>query len=148
MRKTTKKAAGVKVKKAAKPAASAGSEVDLFMSTLEHPLKKEIEAVRAVMRSASPTIAEGVKWNAPSFRTADYFATVNLRSREAVQLVFHTGAKVKKDAKPPRIEDEAAAGLVKWLAKDRCLVTLGAGREFSANRGAFETLIREWIASL
>ena len=128
--------------------AAADSEVDVFMSRLEHPLKKEIEAVRAVMRGVSPTIEEGVKWNAPSFRSTDYFATVNLRSREAVQLVFHTGAKVKKDAKPPRIEDEAAAGLVKWLAKDRCLVTLGAGREFNAKREAFETLIREWVASL
>jgi hypothetical protein len=37
------------------------------------------------------------------------------------------------------------AGLLKWLANDRCLVTLGAGKDIQARRAAFEAVVREWI---
>ena len=50
--------------------------VDDFMRALKHPLKKEIEAVRRIILSVSPDIQKGIKWNAPSFRTTDYFATL------------------------------------------------------------------------
>ncbi|XXF80769.1 DUF1801 domain-containing protein [Myxococcaceae bacterium GXIMD 01537] len=118
--------------------------VDAFLRELEHPLKQEIEAVRRIILDAAPEIREAIKWNAPSFRTTDFFATFNLRSKEGVQLVFHTGAKVKATAKTG-LPIEDPAGLLKWLAKDRCLVTLGAGPEIEARRAAFEAIVREWI---
>ena len=37
------------------------------------------------------------------------------------------------------------AGLLKWLAKDRCLVTLGVGKDIQIKRAAFEAVVREWI---
>jgi hypothetical protein len=37
------------------------------------------------------------------------------------------------------------AGLLKWLAKDRCLVTLGVGKDIQIKRAAFEAIVREWI---
>lgn len=117
--------------------------VTAFMAKLDHPLKADIESVRRMLLDASPRIREGIKWNAPSFRTSEYFATVNLRSRDRVQLVFHLGAKVKDGTKDMRIADPA--GLIKWLAKDRCLVTLGAGEDIRANRAAFQALVRAWI---
>lgn len=117
-----------------------------FLRKLEHPVKTEIEAVRKAILGVSPSIGEGVKWNAPSFRTTDYFATFNLRSRDRVQLVFHRGAKVKTDGKELRIAD--SAGLVEWVTKDRCLVTLGAGKEVAANRKAFAAIVRAWIKQL
>jgi hypothetical protein len=85
-----------------------------------------------------------VKWKSASFRTTDFFATVHLRSTDCVQLVFHTGAKVKATAKTG-IEIPDPAHLLKWLAKDRCLVTLGAGADIARNRTALEALVREWI---
>lgn len=118
--------------------------VDAFMQKLDHPLKKEIESVRTIILGVSPAIREGIKWNAPSFRTSEYFATVNLRSRESVQIVLHLGAKVREiPAKGLQIDDPR--GLLKWLAKDRCMITLGAGREFTANRAALESIIGTWI---
>lgn len=119
-------------------------DLDDFMRELDHPLKSDIETVRRIILSVDPGISEAIKWNAPSFRTTDFFATVNLRSRECVQLIFHTGAKVKATAATGiRIADPA--GLLKWLAKDRCLVTLGAGKDIKAKRAAFEAVVREWI---
>jgi uncharacterized protein YdhG (YjbR/CyaY superfamily) len=128
-------------------AEGAGSQtnpgVAAFLRELDHPLKKEIESVRRILLGVSPSIREGVKWNAPSFRTSEYFATFFLRSRDSVQLVFHLGAKVKDGTQRRRSADPA--GLAKWLATDRCLVTLGRGKEIAGNRAAFEAFVRQWI---
>ena len=95
----------------------------------------------------SPEIREGINWNEPSFRTTDYFATFFLRPQDRDQLIFHMGAKVKDNStKGMKIADPA--GLIKWLAKERCLVTVGAGKEIAANRAAFEAIIREWLAQM
>ncbi|MEX0643765.1 MAG: DUF1801 domain-containing protein, partial [Parvularculaceae bacterium] len=146
---TKKSATAAKATKA--PAKSGGAQFDpavaAFLKALDHPLKKEIEAARLIILGASPTIREGIKWNAPSFKTTDWFATLNLRSKESVQLIFHTGAKVKESAtKGLAIADPK--GLLKWLAKDRAMVTLGAGAEIAANRRAFEALVRAWIMAM
>ncbi len=37
------------------------------------------------------------------------------------------------------------AGLLEWLAKDRCLVTLSDGKDLRAKRAALQALLREWI---
>ncbi len=109
-----------------------------------HPLAKEIEAARRIILAADPAICEGVKWNAPSFRTEkEWFATVNLRSKDALQLVFHLGAKARPDLKAFKVADPN--GLMKWLGKDRAMVTLGAGRDIAANKKAFDAIVRVWI---
>lgn len=121
--------------------------VEALLDGLDHPLQSEISAVRQIMLAASPAISEGVKWNAPSFRTAkDWFATTNLRSKDKLQLVFHLGAKVRPGHKRFALADPN--GLVKWLADDRAMVTLGAGRDIGKNRKAFEAIVRAWIKHL
>jgi hypothetical protein len=109
-----------------------------------HPLAKEVEAARRIILAADPAISEGVKWNAPSFRTEnEWFATVNLRSKDVLQLVFHLGAKARPDLKAFKVADPN--GLIKWLGKDRAAVTLGAARDIAANKKAFDAIIRAWI---
>jgi uncharacterized protein YdhG (YjbR/CyaY superfamily) len=121
--------------------------VTAFLRKLHHPLKKDIEAVRRIILAVSPAIREGIKWNGPSFRTTEYFATVFLREQDKVQLIFHKGGKVKDNSTAgAQITDPA--GLIKWLARERCLVTLGVGKDIQANRSAFETIVREWIRQL
>jgi hypothetical protein len=133
--------------KTADKTAQADGDVAAFMRTLEHPLKKEIAAARAAILGVSPTIGEGIKWNAPSFRPSDYFATVNLRSHDTLQLIFHTGAKAKNiSMKGAGIPDPD--GLVKWLADDRCMITLGRGKAFEGHRAAFEAIVRTWIGQM
>ncbi len=120
------------------------TDVIAYLRDLKHPLKKEIEAVRRIVLGVSPAIGEGVKWNAPSFRTEkEYFATVNMRAKESVQLIFHLGAKASPNLKTFKIADPK--GLMKWLSKDRALVTLGAGRDIPANRAALEAIVRAWL---
>ncbi|HEV7693372.1 MAG TPA: DUF1801 domain-containing protein [Hyphomonadaceae bacterium] len=120
-------------------------DASTFLAALDHPLKGDIEAVRKIVLSASPEIADGVKWNSLSFRKSDWFATVNLRSKDVVQLVFHTGAKVKDN---PKLDIPDPGGLLLWLAKDRALVTLGAGKTLKANAKAFEAIVKAWMKNV
>lgn len=130
---------------AKKAPAKAKSEptADAFMAALDHPLDADYAAVRKAILAADKTIADGVKWNSLSFRTSEWFATVNLRSRDTVQLVLHLGAKTGKEAAADAIPDPK--GLLKWLGKDRALATLGTGAALKANLPAFKTLVKAWI---
>ncbi len=138
--------ADAKPKKAAKKAVKqpADDAVGAYLRELKHPLKTEIEAVRLIILGVSPAIGEGIKWNVPSFHTEkDWFATFNVRSKDSMQLIFHLGAKKRPDLKAFKLADPN--GLVKWLGKDRAMVTLGAGRDIPANRKALEAIVRAWI---
>lgn len=141
-RKAVKKAAARKA--AARKAGEADDAVGDYLRDLKHPLKKEIEAVRLIMLGVNPAIDEGIKWNVPSFRTEkEWFATFNVRAKDSIQLIFHLGAKTRSDQKAFKLADPD--GLVKWLGKDRAMVTLGAGRDIPANRKALEAIVRAWI---
>ena len=119
-------------------------DVDAFMQTLDYPLKAELEAVRAIILAADPGIAEGIKWNSPSFRTTEYFATFNLRSNDAVQLILHFGAKVN-DISAAGVAIDDPNGLLTWLAKDRATIKFDDMKTITANGTALVKVVRQWI---
>ncbi|QYK54306.1 MAG: DUF1801 domain-containing protein [Fimbriimonadaceae bacterium] len=122
-------------------------EVDDFMRMLEHPLHAELSALRALIMAVDSGIEEGIKWNAPSFFYRDYFATFNLRSTDKIQAIFHTGAKVKASA-TEGLEIDDPYGTMKWLAKDRCMLTLQDMADLEAKRESLESIIRQWIQQM
>ena len=127
--------------------ADTSEAVDAFMAGLVHPHKAAVEAVRRVILGADRSIRDGVKWNAPSFRTTEYFATVNLRAKEGIQVVMHLGAKVKElPAGGVRIEDPA--GMLKWLGKDRAVVAFADAAEVTRNTAVLQEIVRAWIGHL
>ena len=87
------------------------------MLQLEHPHKPAIELLRKLMLGVDPSVREGIKWNAPSFRTSEYFATTYLRSKTGIGLILHLGAKVR----------EPADGGVAFNDPDKLLEWLGNG---------------------
>lgn len=115
-------------------------DVDGLLDELKHPQRKEIDAVRKAIGGADKSIVEGVKWNAPSFRTTEWFATVNLRSKNDLQVILHLGAKVRASQKRPVIADPN--GLLKWLANDRAVATVS---DTPADRKALAAIVRQWI---
>ena len=119
--------------------------VDAFMSALKHPFKDEIQAIREAVLDADPSIAEGIKWNAPSFRTTEYFATTNLREKNGVGIILHLGAKVR-DVAPDGMPIEDPRKLLKWLARDRAMIVFNDMKDFKAKQAAFVGIIRSWIA--
>lgn len=128
-------------------AADTTRAVDDLMRALEHPLKKEIEAIRASVLAADPAIEEGVKWNAPSFRTTEYFATVNLREKKGIGIILHLGAKAR-DLPPGGLAVEDPERLLKWLARDRAMAVFEGMEDFRARQAAFERIVRQWIAQV
>ncbi|MGB2833021.1 MAG: DUF1801 domain-containing protein [Methylotenera sp.] len=117
-----------------------------FMANLAHPLKAEIEAVRAIILAADANITECIKWNAPSFYFKDDFATFKLRPAETIQVVLHTGAKVKTEANVLKINDPA--GLLKWASKDRCVATFSDMKDIETKKEAFTAIITQWIKQI
>ena len=131
---------------APKAAGSGENEVDRFMAALDHPLKAEIEAIRALILGADRRIKESVKWNAPSFSIDDHFATLKLYPPAAVQVVLHTGARVKSNSTAMEIRDPSS--LLKWAAVDRCLATFSSMEDVTSNGPAFEAILKQWIEQL
>lgn len=124
-------------------------DLDAFLASKAHPLEGEIHQVRKLILGLSPSIREEIKWNSISFRNeSDFFATVHLRAQSTVQLILFTGVKKKPTAETGVPVEDPAAIIEKWLAKDRCLVSLGAGNAFKANRAALATLVKVWIRSV
>ena len=131
------------------PARLAGADtteaVDAFMASLKHPFKAEIESIRGTILGAAPGIHEGIKWNSPSFRTTEYFATVNLREKFGIGVILHLGAKVKKlPAGGIAIADPGK--LLKWLGKDRAMVVFTDKSDLKAKNAGFAKIIRQWMA--
>jgi hypothetical protein len=124
--------------------------VDRWLEALDHPQKPTIAALRTLVCSVDPSIEEGIKWNSPSFRTRESFATVNLRTKappgrstSPVALILHLGAKKRARAKP---EISDPNGLLKWLGDDRAMLSFADLSDLEARRGAVESLIEQWIA--
>ena len=118
--------------------------VDAFMSELLHPHKTEVEAIRRVILSAAPGVYEGIKWKSPSFRTHEYFATVNLREKNGVAVILHLGAKVR-DIGPGGVPIKDPNGLLRWLAKDRAMVVFKDMKDLTAKEASFEGVVQQWI---
>ena len=125
--------------------ADAGTrDVEAFLGQLDHPLKDGIEALRGIILGAGAGISEGIKWNSPSFRTTEWFATVNIR-KDALMLILHLGAKTRDaGVAASRIDDPS--GLLKWLGRDRAAVTFPDLKSVKDRRAALAQLVRQWTA--
>ena len=126
--------------------------VDEFMRGLDHPLAPALVLIRSTIRKASPRIAEGIKWNSPSFYLKEseaHFATVNVHARpkkgDGVGVILHRGAKVSS-APGPKIEDPD--GILEWLGKDRAAAWFFDLREVRAKKVALADVVRQWIGQL
>lgn len=113
------------------------------MASLDHPLNAEIEAARMAILGVDKSISDGVKWNSLSFRTTEWFAIVNLRSRDGVQLILHLGAKAGKAADREAIPDPK--GLLAWKGTDRAIATLGSGATLKANLPTLRAILKAWL---
>lgn len=123
----------------AKP--STKDDVDAFLRDLEHARKDEIEAVRAIIRTADKKLVEKIKWNAPSYGYGDDRITFRLQPKDQVQLVFHRGAKKRVDEF--RFDD--ATHLLQWVAEDRAVVTFTGADDIRAKKTKLTKLVKAWM---
>lgn len=117
--------------------------VDDYLAALQHPQKAELEAVRAVVMSADPSIHEGVKWNAPSFWRGEWFATFHLRARGGLMLIIHRGAKARSAEPTPYVEDPEE--VLQWITNDRCSVMFESMTAVQQKAAPLRAAIKRWV---
>ena len=100
-------------------------QVEQYLSTLEHPMKAELEALRAIILGANAKISERIKWNAPSYYYREDIVTFGppARKPDEILLVFHHPAVVK-----------ISSDLLQGDYKDRRLAIFKSMAEVEANR--------------
>ena len=117
--------------------------VNVYMESLEHPLKPVIEGIRQTILEADQGITEGIKWNAPSFYCHGWFATFHLRVKKGVQIVLHHGAKIRNDTTLSSTLDDSSR-LLNWPSKDRAIVNFVSIEDFQSKEKAFKKIIKQW----
>ncbi|MBK6629283.1 MAG: DUF1801 domain-containing protein [Flavobacteriales bacterium] len=110
----------------------------------QHPLRKAIDALRALILSVDPSIVEGVKWNTASYRTTDWFATLNgPRHVKEPMIILHAGAKAKGVMLKDRIPDPE--GMLKWIGNDRAQVVFKDAADIKAKQNVLRAIVSAWI---
>jgi uncharacterized protein YdhG (YjbR/CyaY superfamily) len=81
-------------------------QVEVYMKSLKHPMKKEVEALRQIILKAHKKIGEEIFWKAPTFfytgemkpfNPKEYkrlIVAFNLFKKDCIRLIFLNGAKV------------------------------------------------------
>lgn len=120
--------------------------VDIFMEKLDHPYKDAVNRLRTLIKGINVEICEEIKWNAPSYKLADHFATFKLHPTKTIQIVLHRGAKPKPLDKAFMLDDQH--NILKWVAADRCVITLNSSKQATDLEIEVCKLISEWIKQL
>lgn len=119
----------------------AQAEVEKFISTLPKPQRELVAAVRAMILSADPKLAERIKWNAPSFGYgSEDRITFNLR--KGVMLIFHRGAKTEGDV---AFVFKDPSDLVEWINNERGTVTFASLADAQTSEAKFVKLVKAWL---
>ena len=117
--------------------------VDAFREGLDPSIRAMIDALRAIVAGACPSLTERIKWNAPSFALDDDDRiTLGVERKGGVRIVLHRGARLK-DASAFHFED--LGRLAKWPAPDRGVIQFKDFAAIEAQRAALTDLCHRWI---
>jgi len=105
------------------------------MDKQEPAVRKEIDAVRKLIKKSAPSLNERIKWNAPSYYTSVDLFTFGPYKNNRILLVFHHPSVVK--IKSPLLEG---------TFKDRRLMYFNSSKEAVKNEKELTRIIRELIS--
>lgn len=120
--------------RAKKKKPSDAEQVSHYMEQLEHPLKAEIEAVRAIIKAADSRLSERIKWNAPSYYSKADLLTFHIQRAKNVHLVFHHPAIV-----------QIQSNMLEGDYKDRRMVYFNSMEEINAGKKELENILKTYI---
>jgi hypothetical protein len=116
-----------------------------FLKSLAHARKVEIEEMRAAILKADPKIGEQVKWNAPSFIwNGDDRVTMRLHPGDRIELIFHRGAKPKRD---PDFTFSDPTGFIEWVTHDRGVLKIPDQKFLKANKSKIAKVALAWMCA-
>ena len=130
----------------AKPKLSNIELVNAYIEQLQEPTKEIVKALRKIILSTDPEIAEEIKWNAPSFYYTGemkpfdpkeyrrHIIVMNLNKR--ILMVFPSGAKI-----------DNSSGLLTGDYKDgRRLVDVKTMDDVKSITPALQSAIKDWLS--
>lgn len=124
---------------------SKSKEVNAFLDNLAHPLRTEIDYLRELILSAHAQLEENVKWNGPNFvYEGEDRITMRIHPPKQVQLIFHRGAKVKKQPETRLIED--TNNLLEWRGNDRAIIGFKTIEDIKKQQNSLQAIIVQWLA--
>ncbi|MBU6412295.1 MAG: hypothetical protein KGS45_02380 [Planctomycetes bacterium] len=132
----------------ASPEASiADDAVAAMLSSYDAKTRAVVKAIHKDV-AAIKGVDVGVKWNSVSFRVGDtWFGTVNVRAKEGILLVLHTGAERKSDIKGQVGEMKGAAEL-KWLGVERAVVGVESASVWKRKWKVLRGVVSEWVMNV
>ncbi len=135
---TTKTAAKQKTTKAKTVKPSDEEQVSNWLNQLEPEVRKEIDALRKIIKTSSSQLNERIKWNAPSYRYLQLdIVTFGPHKTHKLLLVFHHPEVVK-----------IASPLLEGDYKDRRLVHFKSKADAEKNKKEIARIINEIIKSI
>lgn len=69
-------------------------EVERFLSDADHPLMDAIREARKVILRADKRVTETIKWKSPTFVFEGNIASIEMRVKKHVSVLFHQGASI------------------------------------------------------
>ena len=113
-------------------------QVAEWMENLDAKMKPAVEAVRKIIKAASPKLNERIKWNAPSYYYKEDLVTFGpQRGQDKIILVFHHPNIVK-----------IKSTLLTGDYKDRRLTHFNSLAEIKAGKKELEKIIGELVKML
>ena len=112
-------------------------QVNAWLNKLDPKVKVEIDAVRKIIKNASPQLNERIKWNAPSYYYKDDIVTFGPYKLDKILLVFHHPVVVKVKSK-----------LLEGEYKDRRLLYFKNKAEAEKNKNKLVRIINEIVKSI
>lgn len=122
-------------------------EVTQFLDELQHPLRPEIELLRAIILAACPTLTENIKWNGPNYSLNNQdLLTMRIQPPKQIQLVLHRGAHKQTQPQERLIQDQS--GLLVWKENDRAVISLKKQADIHKSKTDLTRIVKDWIAAV
>ncbi|MBK6284962.1 MAG: DUF1801 domain-containing protein [Draconibacterium sp.] len=127
-----------------KPETELNKEVTIFLDSLNHPLRKEIEALRNLILSSNNLLQENIKWNGPNYSWCDQDRiTMRIQPPKQIQVIFHRGAKKLQQPQNRLINDET--NFLNWKENDRAVVSFKSFDEIENSKNILQKVVSDWL---
>lgn len=119
-------------------------EVTEFLDKLDHPFRKEIEELRAMILESYPGMEEDIKWNGPNYKVnGGDRVSIKVNPPVSFHLILHRGAKVLEEPREKLLKEDH--GLLNWKANDRAVATFKDSSSFNKARGHIKAIVENWL---
>ena len=122
------------------------SSVAEFLAAQPDDRRALVEALRSLVREASPAAQEIVKWNSPSYVLDGVDqATISAQGKNGVRLVLHRGASTAENRDAASAFTGDPQGLLTWHSDIRASLLVTDLADLAAKHAAAVEVVRAWL---